>query len=61
MRVLRPVLMGLGLGAAVAFLAALLGPRRRRPPLEPDLDDPARGPDVDLRDPLTARPAAGAP
>lgn len=39
MTVLRPVLVGLGVGAAVAFLAALLGPRHRREPI--DLTDPA--------------------
>ena len=33
MTVLRPVLVGLGAGAALAFLAALLGPRRRRDPV----------------------------
>lgn len=59
MTVLRPVLVGLGVGAAVAFLAALLGPRRRREPI--DVPDP--DPDVDALAgpaPTTSRSTSGA-
>ena len=57
MRVLRPVLVGLVAGAAVAFVVALVGPRRRAPL---DLDTPAPDLPVDLRAPSASRSVPGA-
>jgi hypothetical protein len=60
MSVLRPALVGLLAGAAVAFLAALLGPRRRRDPV--DLDDPPQRVDLGAASERAgSRPAPGAP
>ena len=59
MSVLRPALVGLLAGAAVAFLAALLGPRRRRDPI--GLDDPQQQVDLGAGEHAASRPAAGAP